>query len=403
MTPIYFDLGINGTLIAAVLVLLTGRFLQHKIAILEKFFIPAPVIGGVIFSIIITILAEVNILHLTFHNNLQTLLMIAFFATVGFSAGIKFLIKGGKAVVLFLILATVLVIFQNVLGISLANLLGQDSVFGVALSSIPMTGGHGTSAAFGPLLENDFLLNNASTITIAAATFGLISGSLIGGPVAKRLVKKHNLKPDKEILEDAHIDTDHTRASKIKISETGVFSAIVVIAFAVTIGSIITYWLNAYELVFPVYIGAMFAAAIIRNISDFSGWFEIKDNEIHMIGEICLSLFLSMALMRMNLVSLLDLALPIFIILIAQVLLVILFTYFITFRVMGKDYDAAVMACGQCGFALGATPNAMANMEAFTAKNFPSPKSFFVIPIVGSLFIDFVNSGVITGTLNFLQ
>jgi ESS family glutamate:Na+ symporter len=385
----------------AVIVLIVGRLLQSKIKILERFFIPAPVIGGLVFSIIITILAENNLLKLEFNNTLQTMLMIAFFATVGFSASVKFLIKGGAAVVLFLILATILVFMQNVLGVTLSKILGQGSLFGMALSSIPMTGGHGTAGAFGPILESHGL-DNASSISIAAATFGLIAGSLIGGPVAKRLMKKHDLKPNVDDLHDAHFEADHNRESAVKISESGMFNAISVISFAIGLGAIITFGFEQLKWVFPVYIGAMFAAAIIRNLSDFTGLFTIKDNEVQVVGEICLSLFLAMALMRMNLASLLDLAIPILIILFSQVLLVALFAYFITFRVMGKNYDAAVMACGHCGFGLGATPNAMANMNAFTARNFPSPKAFFVLPIVGSLFIDFVNAGTITGFLNFL-
>ncbi len=400
--PIDFDMGATGTLLMAVVILIVGRWVQTRVSVLEKFFIPAPVIGGFIFSVIFSLLAYFQVIHLEFDAFLQKMLMIAFFATVGFSASFKFLRKGGKVVMLFLLCASILVILQNVLGVSLAWMLGESPAFGMATSSIPMTGGHGTAAAFGPLLEGKFFLESGSSITIAAATFGLIAGSLLGGPIGRRLMKKYNLKPNEKELKEAHVASDLNEDKQLKITEHGMFNAVTVIAFAVGGGSVISYYLNSYALVMPEYIGAMFAAAFIRNLSDYSGWFKINDNEVTVLGNITLFLFLAMALMKMNLISLVDLALPILVILFAQVLMMGLYAYFITFRVMGKTYDAAVMAVGHCGFGLGATPNAMANMEAFTAKNFPSPQAFFVLPIVGSLFIDFINSGVITAFLNFL-
>ncbi len=399
---IEFNMGVPGTILMAVVILLVGRFLQSRISILSKFFIPAPVIGGFLFSVIFSGLHYFQVIDFVFDAFLQKMLMIAFFATVGFSASFKFLKIGGKTVCLFLVCAATLVILQNVLGVSLAWMLGQSGAFGMATASIPMTGGHGTAAAFGPLLENKFNLANGSSITIAAATFGLIAGSLLGGPIGRRLMAKHDLKPNEKLLKAAHVEIDLNEDKVLKISEHGMFNAITNIAFAIGVGSVISYWFDYYSWIMPEYIGAMFAAAFIRNLSDYSGWFMIKDNEVTVIGNMTLSLFLAMALMNMNLISLANLALPMLIILCGQVLMMGLFAYFITFRVMGKDYDAAVMAVGHCGFGLGATPNAMANMEAFTAKNYPSPQAFFVLPIVGSLFIDFINSGVITTFLNFI-
>ena len=397
------ELSITGTLLLAVIVLLVGRYLQHKIKILEKFFIPPPVIGGFIFSILMTIAYYADWMSIKFNPKLGSMFMLVFFATVGFSATIKFLKKGGKIVFLFLVCAVGLVLLQNVVGVVIALIMGQSAAFGLSTASIPMTGGHGTAAAFGPILQTRFGVENASTISIAAATVGLFVGSLIGGPIGKRLMKKYRLKPV-VAAESSSNDDDFVLSEdrELKITEHGIFNSVVVVAIAVGIGAIVSNYFNALELIMPEYIGAMLVAAAIRNISDFTGFFKVYDNELNVIGNISLSLFLVMALMQMELWVLANLAFPIIVLLTAQVVLMAFYAYFVTFRMLGKTYDAAVMACGHCGFGLGATPNGIANMEAFTALNYPSPQAFFVLPLVGALFIDLINSSIISVFLNIM-
>lgn len=387
------------TLAISILVLLLGREIKKRVNFLERFFIPAPVVGGVIFSILLLIGHNTGAFSFSFDNVLKDFLMTIFFTTIGFTASGKLLKKGGVGVIVFLITATVLVIIQDIVGVSMAKMFGEHPLLGLAVGSVPLTGGHGTSGAFGPVLE-EFGVTGGLSVSIAAATYGLIAGCLIGGPVAKRLRDKYNLKPsleDREGIVEALEENDEK-----PVSEETLFSAVVVIALSMGIGYCIAPFLKKYGIVIPAYIGPMFIAAIIRNIADMQKK-NLPMNEIAITGNIALSLFLAMALMTLKLWELADLAIPIISILLVQTAIMALFAYFITFRFNGKDYDAAVMATGHCGFGLGATPNAMANMEVFTKENGPAPRAFFVLPVVGALFIDFTNATVITFFINMFK
>ena len=387
------------TLAISILVLLLGREIKKRVNFLERFFIPAPVVGGVIFSILLLIGHNTGAFSFSFDNVLKDFLMTIFFTTIGFTASGKLLKKGGVGVVVFLITATVLVIIQDIVGVSMAKMFGEHPLLGLAVGSVPLTGGHGTSGAFGPVLE-EFGVTGGLSVSIAAATYGLIAGCLIGGPVAKRLRDKYNLKPS---LEDREGTVEALEENDEKpVSEETLFSAVVVIALSMGIGYCIAPFLKKYGIVIPAYIGPMFIAAIIRNIADMQKK-NLPMNEIAITGNIALSLFLAMALMTLKLWELADLAIPIISILLVQTAIMALFAYFITFRFNGKDYDAAVMATGHCGFGLGATPNAMANMEVFTKENGPAPRAFFVLPVVGALFIDFANATVITFFINMFK
>lgn len=387
------------TLAISILVLLLGREIKKRVNFLERFFIPAPVVGGVIFSILLLIGHNTGAFSFSFDNVLKDFLMTIFFTTIGFTASGKLLKKGGVGVVVFLITATVLVVIQDIVGVSMAKMFGEHPLLGLAVGSVPLTGGHGTSGAFGPVLE-EFGVTGGLSVSIAAATYGLIAGCLIGGPVAKRLRDKYNLKPS---LEDREGTVEALEENDEKpVSEETLFSAVVVIALSMGIGYCIAPFLKKYGIVIPAYIGPMFIAAIIRNIADMQKK-NLPMNEIAITGNIALSLFLAMALMTLKLWELADLAIPIISILLVQTAIMALFAYFITFRFNGKDYDAAVMATGHCGFGLGATPNAMANMEVFTKENGPAPRAFFVLPVVGALFIDFTNATVITFFINMFK
>ena len=384
-----YQLNMAETVGFAIILLLLGRWIKKKVSFFEKFFIPAPVIGGTLFSIILLIGHQTETFTFTFNDDIKNLLMIAFFTTVGFSASLKILKKGGVGVALFLLAAVVLVILQDIVGPVLAKALGINPLLGLAAGSIPLTGGHGTSGAFGPELEK-LGATGATVVAVASATYGLIAGCLIGGPIGRRLMIKNNLKPTEN---KAGVD-DSILGSTTEVTEERLFSAVVYIGIAMGIGATITLILGNHGIKFPAYLMGMVVAAIIRNILDFNQK-QLPFNEIGIVGNISLSLFLSMALMSMKLWQLIDLAVPLIVILLVQTLLMAFFAYFITFNIMGRDYDAAVMSTGHCGFGLGATPNAMANMETFTTANGPSVKAFFIIPIVGSLFIDFINAGVI--------
>ena len=384
-----YQLNMAETVGFAIILLLLGRWIKKKVNFFEKFFIPAPVIGGTLFSIILLIGHQTETFTFSFNDDIKNLLMIAFFTTVGFSASLKILKKGGVGVALFLLAAVILVVMQDIVGPVLAKALGINPLLGLAAGSIPLTGGHGTSGAFGPYLE-DLGATGATVVAVASATYGLIAGCLIGGPIARRLMIKNNLKPteSKEGVDNSLL------GSTTEVTEESLFSAVVYVGIAMGIGALINNMLAKAGIKFPVYLMGMVVAAIIRNILDFNQK-QLPFSEIGIVGNISLSLFLSMALMSMKLWQLIDLAVPLIIILLVQTVLMAFFAYFITFNIMGRDYDAAVMSTGHCGFGLGATPNAMANMETFTKANGQSVKAFFIIPIVGSLFIDFINAGVI--------
>ena len=386
------------TLAAAVLVLLLGSYLRKKINILEKFCIPAPVIGGLLFAIFTCVCYTTGIIEFSFDDTLREVCMVFFFTSVGFHANLKVLKSGGKSLLVFLALVITLIFSQNLLAIGLSKVLGLNPLIGMCTGSIPMVGGHGTAGAFGPVLE-DFNIKGATTICTAAATFGLITGSLVGGPIGKRLIEKRNLmcnvpsEDDSLLVEDEEKHQRHTN-----MYATAVFQLIL----AIGLGTIFSYFLTKTGLTFPIYIGAMLAAALMRNITEYSSKGTIHMGEINDLGGISLSLFLGMAMITLKLWELATLALPLVILLAAQTLLICVFTYFAIFNVMGRDYDAAVLSAGTCGFGMGATPNAMANMQAICDLYVPSVKAYLIIPLIGSLFADFINSLVITFFINIL-
>lgn len=372
----------------AIVLLLIGIKIKSKVEFLQKYFIPAPVIGGTLFSLFMVIGYSTDTFLLEFDSNLRNFFMVIFFTSVGFMASFKTLKKAGIGVVIFLIASIILATLQNVLGVSLAKLFGLNPGIGLAAGSVPLVGGHGTSGAFGPYLEN-LGVHGAKVVSLASATYGLIAGCLIGGPIAKRLMERNNLVCNDDAKEDM------AETIQEVVTEKSIFNATSMIGIAAGIGACLTPLAkNYFGLTLPVYLLPMLVAAIMRNIVDRE---ENKTpiGEIGIIGNVSLSLFLAMALMSMKLWQLVDLAIPLITILIAQTIFMAAYAYFVTFNIMGRDYDACVMATGQCGFGMGATPNAIANMQAFCDVNGFSTKAFFVIPLVGSLFIDFFNAIII--------
>ena len=386
------------TLAIAVLVLLLGRYLKKKIYVLEKFCIPAPVIGGLLFAIMTCICYVTSLAEFAFDDTLREVCMVFFFTSVGFQANLKVLKTGGKSLIIFLGLVISLILLQNFTAVGLAKLLGLNPLIGMCTGSIPMVGGHGTAGAFGPVLE-DLNISGATTICTAAATFGLIFGSLIGGPLGKRLIEKHNLMKTVSNEDDSLLVEDEKKHER----HTNMYaSAVFQLILAIGLGTIFSMLLTKTGMTFPIYIGAMLAAALMRNICEYTKITTIHMGEINDLGGICLSLFLGMAMITLKLWELASLAMPLVILLTAQVILIIIFTYIIEYNIMGHDYDAAILVAGTCGFGMGATPNAMANMQAVCDRYAPSVKAYLLIPLVGSLFADFLNSLVITFFINLL-
>jgi len=401
--------------IAAVL-LVVGEFIKNRVGLLSRYFIPGPIIGGLLFSLIALVGHQTGLFTFQFYDNMRAFLLLVFFTTIGFSASFELLKKGGVGVALFLAAAVGLVVLQNLLGAGLAAMLGVHPLIGVAAGSISLTGGHGTSAAFGPLLEQAGAAG-ALPAAIAAATYGLVAGCVVGGPLGSLLIRRYRLRTPGlaaggaalatgaaalEAADAANASTARVAAPAAPGNSDTVMYASILIAVSIGAGTLLVNWLKDVGITLPSYLGPMLVAAVVRNVIDWRNS-ALPLRQFEVVGNVSLGFFLAMALMSMKLWELAEVAGPLLVILLAQTVLMFAYGYFVTFRVMGRDYDAAVIAAGHCGFGMGATPNAMANMQAFTAVNGPSVKAFFVIPLVGSLFIDFFNAVIITGFMNYLK
>lgn len=394
-------LDIFQTMALVTVVFYLGTYLRKKVRFLSKYCIPAPVVGGLLFALVMLIFKVTNLGTIIIDTTLQNLFMTTFFASVGFTASFKILKNGGIKVAIFLGVAVLLVISQDIVGATLAKVFNLNPLLGLCTGSISMIGGHGTAGSFGPLLE-ELGVNGATTVSFASATFRLVMGSFIGGFVAKNLIENYKLKTPKESKDHSIPLSDFHEDNQAVLCHHRLMNGSAYLFFAMGVGSIISNIIQDTGLTFPSYIGSMIAAAIIRNFCDIRK-LEIEEKEIEVIGNISLSYFLCIALMGLRLWELFDLALPLVVMLLAQSVLMAMFAYFITFRVMGKDYDASVFASASCGFGMGATPNAVANMDALSSKFGFAPTPYFVVPIVGALFVDFVNSAVITLFINILR
>lgn len=386
------------TLFLAVALYLFGMAIVNRVGFLNRFLIPAPVVGGLIFATLALVLKTTGIVEVTLDTSLQTLFMIAFFTTVGLGASFKLIKLGGKLLVIYLLLCGVTVFLQNVIGVSFAGLFGIEPLLGVMAGAVSMNGGHGGAAAYGQTIEN-LGISSALTIGMAAATLGLICGSLSGGPVARHLIKKHDLKPATGKIE-GYVEEDER-----PIQEWSFMVQIGLLTFSMAVGTYLgDLFTNVTGFVLPSYIGAMFVAVIVRNLADRFIKGTVNMKEINLIGDVSLAIFLSMALMSIKLWEVADLALPLIGIILIQVIVLVLYAIFVMFPMLGKDYDAAVMISGFLGHGLGATPNAMANMSATVSKYGPSRTAFLVVPIVGAFLIDVVFSApVIITTINLLK
>lgn len=398
-----FNFDIYETMALVSIVFYMGKYMRNKLPLLSKYCIPPSVVGGFIFALLILLFNETHIMAINLDTTLQPIFMTAFFTSIGFTASLKILKQGGIKVVTFLSISVLLIILQNTVGVTLASLFDLPPLLGLCTASIPMVGGHGTAGSFGPILE-DLGIAGATTVSVASATFGLIMGSIIGGLVARNLILHYKLKTTRDENSGNPLTEvgDFNEENKNILSLKRLTAGACFLFIAMGLGSIVSKLIQASGLTFPSYIGAMLVAAVIRNIYDFRGK-DVAEKEIEALGGLSLSFFLTMALMGLKLWELFDLALPLVIMLIAQVILAGLFAYIVTYRVMGKNYEAAVFASAICGFGMGATPNAIANMDELTNQYGFVPTPYFVVPIVGCLFIDFFNSAILTLFINLIS
>lgn len=390
------ELNMFYTIAIAVLVLMLGSFIKKRVYVLEKFCIPVPVVGGIVFTLLTLFGHITNTFQIQLDFTLSDFFMLVFYTSIGFTASIPLLKKAGKGAIIFLILSSILVVLQNAWGIIGSQLIGVDPLVGVATASIPMTGGHGTSAAFAQDLV-DLGLEAANTITLSSATFGLVAGALVGGPVGRYLIEKKSRK-NSVISENKTLNFEGLFNNEL--TAKGFRDSSYLMLISIGIGTLISKLLKVTGLNFPASVGGMLASALILNLNGPNNRFHIHHAELELMGEISLSIFLALSMMKLKLWELADLMGPMLFLLVGQVVLMIFFAMFITFRFMGRDYDASVISAGHCGFGLGAVPTAMANMDTLTEKYGPSPKAFFLVPLIGSLFINIVNSFVIAIAMN---
>jgi len=382
------------TLMGASLVLLLGRQILARIGILRTYSIPEPVVGGLLVAFLAFALRAVFQIDVRFDTTLQTPLMLTFFATIGLNADLAGLKAGGRSLIVFLGAVVGLLVMQDALGLVLAWALGQERLLGLLGASVTLSGGHGTGAAWARVFAERHGLASATEIAIACATFGLILGGLIGGPVARFLITRRSLVPNPESNAAGLSGFEQPKAVR-PITAMAVIETVALIAVCLAVGSALAVWLAGTALELPAFVCVLFVGVVLRNGLALRGWYQVFEDEVSLLGNVSLGLFLAIALMSLRLGDLASLALPLFAILIVQAIAMAAYAIFVTFRVMGRNYDAAVLAAGHCGFGLGATPTAIANMQAITERFGPSHLAFLVVPMVGAFFIDIANAIVI--------
>lgn len=394
-----------------VIALVLGMFFTRTVPFLKRFCIPAPVSGGILISLLTLACYSLLGVEFFFDGTIKDICMMLFFTSVGFQSNMKALKQGGRSLIVMILLVAVLIVIQNLLSVGIAKGMDLDPLVGMAAGSIPMCGGHGTAGGFSPVLES-MGLKGASSITMACATFGLVAGSMIGGPLSESLIRRRHLAEEsssQDVLTgleatEASPSSKEERSQSHESSFRDYTKAVYLLVIAMAAGMCLSRLLALTGITFPTYFGSLIAACLIRNVTEaYSG---VKDvlcmEKIISLGDICLSLFLGMAMSSLKLWELASLMLPLCVILLAQVAFMAVFVYFVAFRALGKDYDAAVLVSGLCGFGLGATPNAMANMSAVCFKYRHAVNPFIIVPIIGAMFVDIINTTVITVFLNIL-
>ncbi|WMY95345.1 MAG: sodium/glutamate symporter [Arsenophonus sp.] len=392
----HFD--IYDTFLATTLVVLFGHKLLQSIAILKKYTIPESIAGGTFVALILLLLQMMFDWQITFELSLQEPMMLVFFSTIGLNANLINFKIGGKTLLIFIFAVFGLLIVQNTVGIILSNLLGLNPLIGLLAGSITLSGGHGTGAAWSKIFSEYYGFQNATEVAMACATFGLVFGGLIAGPIVRFLMinmKKNSVKKQINNINEESMVFETIQKRQL-ISSLVFIETLAMITICILIGKIFSHWLElSYQFTLPTFVSVLFTGVILSNILRFLGCHKNFKHVVSFLGNVSLSLFLGMALMSLKLWELASIAIPILIILIIQGIVMGLYAIFVTFPMMGKNYDAAVLAAGHCGFGLGATPTAIANMEAITKEFGSSHLAFLVVPMVGAFFIDIINALVI--------
>jgi len=383
------------SVIAAILLLSVGQVLVNRLPVLRRYNIPIPVMGGLLFATVLAVLHTQADVKVQFDTSLREFLMLAFFASVGLTADLNRLKRGGVSLMMFIVVVAVFLTIQNLLGTGMAYLLDLHPSVGLLAGSITLSGGHGTGAAWAERFSTVQNLSGALELAVASATFGLVIGGLIGGPVSQFLITRHKLAPAAEFA--TYMSDTNAAASPIKIAS--VLGALILVLIGVVVGEYLYKLLEGSAVTLPSFIWALFVGVVLRNLLGIRNLYVIHEETLDLLSTLALWLALAFAFMGLRLWELLDLAGPLLAVLAVQTLGVGLFAAFVTFRVLGGTYDAAVMAAGHCGFGMGATPTAIANMQAVTARYGPSPQAFIVVPMIGAFFIDLLNALVIQGFL----
>lgn len=398
---ILFGFDMVGTIAMGLISLFVGKKLKEKLIFLDRFGIPAAVIGGILFALVHLIMRVCHIGSISYDTTLQTPFMVVFFTTIGLGSSVAGLKKGGKLLIIFWLLSGVMTFMQTVIGVSLAKVTGINPLLGVMAGSVSMSGGHGSAGAFGQTIE-ELGVTGGLTVALSAATFGLIAGGLLGSPLAVHLIKKFNLKPKDIVNKEEVQKKDDTEKREITLSS--MMNHISMLSIVMTIGIALSTLLKTkFGIALPSYVGAMFVAIIFNNLNIKFKWLDMDRNLINIIGETSLNIFLSMALISLKLWELAALAIPLLIILFSQVLFMWFYTRFIVFKAMGGDYDAAVMVSGMCGSGLGATTNAMINMGEISGKYGYTVNPYLIVPLTGAFLIDIFQMPVIITAINMFK
>ena len=373
----------------AAVLLLIGYWMKGKVKVLNKYCIPAPVVGGFLFMFITFIGHITNSFAFNFDTYFQSPFMLAFFTTVGLGASIQLLKKGGKLLIIYWLISGVISVFQNVIGIGVSKVVGLEAPYGLLASAISMIGGHGAAGSYGQTFK-DLGFMAGPEVGAAAATFGLISAVLLGGPLARRLIVKYDLKPDPN--DNYDVDVSDINSSKGEaLSGLDVIKNVTVIVACMAIGTVISGWIGKLiNMSFPNYVGAMFVAVLVRNLNEKFKWYNFSFGLVDGIGDVMLNLYLGIALMSLKLWELAGLIGGVLVVVLCQVVFMALIAYFVVFRILGKNYDAAVMCAGLCGHGLGATPSAIVNMTSVKDQYGMSRKAFMIVPIVGAFLVDII-------------
>ena len=386
------------TLILSILVLYLGYFLKSRLSILNKYSIPVSVAGGFIFSLMAALFAGSGLIQLSFDLELRSVLLLIFFSTIGLNARVSELASGGKAFFLLVVACTICLVFQNIIGISVVTLLGKEPHFGLFAGSISLAGGHGTAIAWGEIFTEQGI-QGVSEFGIACATMGLVLGGMLGGPLAMKLIDKYDLRPqNSDVVKKIQPKQNDNTPKQHKVSVEAIIDTIFALAICLVVGKMVNGYLFDNEIHLPGFLTAMFVGVILANLTDLMK-IEINKEGLNLTGGVCLQLFLAMSLMSMDLLTMADSAMLLVLVMFFQVVFSLLFAGFVIFRMMGKDYDAAIVAGGFFGLSIGATPVAMASMDAASKKYGASSKALIIIPLVGAFFIDLINAGIIDGFL----